>query len=712
MIKIKNLVKKYKEKRILENISFDIKDSNKIYSLIGESGSGKTTLFNILFGLDKEYTGYYELFGYDAKSLSNQEWASIRERYIRLVFQDYKLINNFTVFDNIKLTGNFPEEKINNVLKELDIYDIKDQLVSELSGGQKQRVTIARAVVADPKILLLDEPTGNLDGMNTEKVMRYLRKLRDKGILIFIITHDQALAAESDVVMKLENCGLSITKSPEKNMNLFQIEQSIVPAKRKKVLDYVLKSLRSSWKKILYLGIPMIIIISLFILGFSAYRANSTLSFKQFFSGLSEEVLVIGTQRISEENVRLFNDRGIQSSFDGERIGFSEKDIEQVSNINKVKDVYLNMGEIISNYDKDLNTLDKIVPSKEFPNTMKKYSGFGTNVDVITFNFVKSHVPRELIDHYNIDNIELISGEFPRDDSDEILVPDIYVLLEEDSENFEGIINKNIMLNVKHEGGQSGQIMYTVSGVYNTNYKNFINPSYPIYPAYFSEDSRSAYLTEESFDFYRNVLTVNDATREFNKDIIDSYDAYVKAVGTGDGMMIIVAESNKDVANITSELNTMYPYYHVLSQEDLKQGELSMIYSSLVIILVVGSAIIAIIAGFLIAFLNKGYLNGRSKEMAILYSLGYRKIDILMIIVLEYTFLFIFYYVVACILTYLANVFVLSKTAYYQWFSTMFDPNNLIIMFILILIMLSISIAWGLNGIKQSNLKKYLNEER
>jgi len=341
---------------------------------------------------------------------------------------------------------------------------------------------------------------------------------------------------------------------------------------------------------------------------------------------------------------------------------------------------------------------------------VKKYSGFGSNIDIISFDFMKSNVPQALIPDYNTDNIVLLSGVFPKDDSDEILIPDIYALLKENSEKFDSIVGKEMTLDITNEEGQHRQKTYKVSGVYNTNYKNNIGISYSIYTAYFRENIQAFYLTEESYDFYKNVLTINDATKAFNHKIIDSYENYAESVGTGNSMMIIKAEDSKHVGMITRELNKLYPYYHVVSQEDLKKGELSSVYTSLVLILIVGSTIIAFITGLLIVFLNKGYLNGRNKEMAILYSLGYKKSDILMIIILENTMLYLFYFVIACVLTYRADKLIFSKTVYYQWFLTMFDLVHLSLIFTLILFMLSISIAWGLNGVKQSNLKKYLNE--
>lgn len=278
MIKIRNLTKKYKDKVILENISMNLNDPSKIYSLMGESGSGKTTVFNILFGLDKDYQGIYQIFGKEASSLTNVEWAILREKYIRMVFQDYKLLSNFTVYENICLSGEYLENEIDLVLTELDILEFKYRHVSELSGGQKQRVAIARAVIAEPRILLLDEPTGNLDGMTSEKLMNYLNKLRNKGILIFIITHDSAISELSDVVFELKE--KKITSLGMRNTMNVKEETEINTNKsgKKQINRYVLTNLMRTKKKIFYLAIPIIIILTIFILGFSAYRANSTLA--------------------------------------------------------------------------------------------------------------------------------------------------------------------------------------------------------------------------------------------------------------------------------------------------------------------------------------------------------------------------------------------------------------------------------------------------
>ncbi|MFC4719402.1 FtsX-like permease family protein [Enterococcus lemanii] len=315
-----------------------------------------------------------------------------------------------------------------------------------------------------------------------------------------------------------------------------------------------------------------------------------------------------------------------------------------------------------------------------------------------------------MVEDYNLDNIDLLAGEYPEDNSNELLVPDTYVLLTQNSEDFDSMIGTTISLNVRDSNNNDVNQIYLVSGVYNTNYKNSISIEYPIYTSYFPKDYLEHYLTQESYDFYIDRLTVTPATRDFNQNIIKDYDSYVRAVGTANTMMIIKVNSEKNLPEVSNKLEKKYPYYHLVSQRDLKTGDLSAIYFDLVKILVIGSIVIALVTGILISFLNKGYISNRSKELAILYSLGFRKREIAFIITLENSILYSLYTVVAFVLAYLANRIYFSRTAMFQLFLTMFEPFNVLSILLLILLMLIISILWGLNGIQQSNLKKYLNE--
>ena len=711
MLKISNLNKKYKEKIVLNSVTLNIEDSNKIYSLIGESGTGKSTLFNILFGLDQEYEGEYTLFNQNAKEYSLDTWARLRESKIGLVFQDYKLLEDFTVFENLKLASNASDSDIESIMKELDIFDLKSNFCFELSGGQKQRVALARAAIKNPKILLLDEPTGNLDGLTSQLVFKYLQKLRNRGILIFYITHDRELANLADVVYEIKEKTIKEVRRTEKNIKLsdnFNENNRKIPFNF--TIDYVkFKSIRNM-KRQFFLIVPMTLIISIFILGFTAYRSASLLSFERFFSGISERVIMVSTQQLNTDTIKDYNENNIQSPYDGKRIGFSEKDKQQVESIDGIEKVILFNHGLKSNYNNAYNSLNLNFSEKDFSSKIRKFNYGWNKISSLSFNFQKLDVPKYFIPDYNSENIILLSGDYPKDDSNEVLVPDTFILQHLNTEDYQKILKKEIDLetaNIYSKEKKNDKVI--ISGVYQTYYQNSLKSNYPIYSSYFEESNLEYFLSQESYEHHKHMLSLTPETSKASKDIVDSYENYVNAVGTSkDGLLIKITG---DVETISKNLQKLFPKYRLASRYDMRSGTVSDIYGRLVRILIVGSTVISLVIGLVTAFLNKGYIVNRSKELAILYSLGYKKKYIFSIIFFDNILIFLLSFLSAILITTGLNLVYISKTVYFSYFSSLLSLSNMGYIFILVMLMMLVSDVWGLNTVKQRQLRKFLNNQ-
>lgn len=203
MLKLENINKSYNNELILKNINLYFEDTGFI-SILGPSGSGKTTLLNIISGLIKPDSGTIQYNNLLLNKFNRKSWDSFRTYNLSYIFQDYKLLEDITVIDNIKIVTN-NNNKIKQLLAKLEINKIQKQKVNKLSGGEKQRVAIARALANDPDILLADEPTGALDTINSVKIMNILKEI-SKNKLVIIVTHNIELAKKySDKIIYIKD---------------------------------------------------------------------------------------------------------------------------------------------------------------------------------------------------------------------------------------------------------------------------------------------------------------------------------------------------------------------------------------------------------------------------------------------------------------------------------------------------------------------------
>ena len=217
ILEVRNLKKIYKPRfggnqvQALSNVSFSVEEGEYV-AIMGESGSGKTTLLNILAALDKPTAGEIYLEGTALSSVQDKKISEFRRDNLGFVFQEFNLLDTFTVQDNIflplVLEGKRYKEmkkKLDPIARELGITALLNKYPYEVSGGQKQRCAVARALIADPKLVLADEPTGALDSKSTDELLGLFAKVNQKGQTILMVTHSVKAASKAGRVLFIKD---------------------------------------------------------------------------------------------------------------------------------------------------------------------------------------------------------------------------------------------------------------------------------------------------------------------------------------------------------------------------------------------------------------------------------------------------------------------------------------------------------------------------
>lgn len=219
----------------LDNVNF-VLDEGDFICIMGPSGSGKSTLLNCLSTLDKISSGSIRIMNKDISTLNKNELCQFRYEYLGFVFQDHNLISYLSVFDNIASPAMLAKEnpktlqnRVVEIARDLEIEDLLDKFPNECSGGECQRIAIARALINQPKILVCDEPTGNLDSKNSHKVLKILSHLNQTGTTILLVTHDAMIASYAKTMMYLYDGGIQtvIHKHQDTQIEFFKNINSI-----------------------------------------------------------------------------------------------------------------------------------------------------------------------------------------------------------------------------------------------------------------------------------------------------------------------------------------------------------------------------------------------------------------------------------------------------------------------------------------------------
>ena len=213
MIKLNKLTKVYRtdeiESTALNEVSFEIK-KGEFVSVMGPSGCGKSTLLNILGMLDKPESGSYEFQGQEVSKLNEKGRTLVRKNNIGFIFQNFNLIDELTVFENIELPliynkvgASERKQRVNELIEKIGIAHRASHFPQQLSGGQQQRVAVARALITRPPLILADEPTGNLDSSHGNEVMELLCELNEEGTTVVMVTHSSHDASYSERTINL-----------------------------------------------------------------------------------------------------------------------------------------------------------------------------------------------------------------------------------------------------------------------------------------------------------------------------------------------------------------------------------------------------------------------------------------------------------------------------------------------------------------------------
>lgn len=430
MIYLNNVSKKYKDLDILLHANYRFKDGT-LTCVLGNSGAGKSTLLNLIAGLDIDYDGEIENLCFKEKNFSNKNLSNYRFNNVGFIFQDYHLLNGYTVLENVimgahldsELTKEEKIEKALNLLTELGLKNKANQMVHKLSGGQKQRASIARALMNDPKIILADEPTAALDELNSDGVMKILKRLA-RNRTVIVITHSEKVSKYADEIVCLKNHTIEIVKEKERYELDYSKESQTFTAKKAKEIVPKLNSKLLFW---------------IAIRNFRIHFLKNLLAIVLISLGTVSFISTLGIKNTIKNEIQSFKEKN--DYYSKGSIAFSKKPLSEgltyLQTLPNVKDVY---------YQYNLQNINL------------KYDHKNKHLDTKSPTFISS-------------NLSMIYGDMPKDNRNEISLS--LSVASSLSKNINQLVGKYVDFEYFDKEGQKHKIKMKVSGISNDTFDNF-----------------------------------------------------------------------------------------------------------------------------------------------------------------------------------------------------------------------------------------------
>ena len=450
MISIQGMYKSYSSKYTGKQVVFSDFTMNLpekgFVSILGKSGCGKTTLLNILGGIDRIDSGQVLSFGYDLSKFSNnnKRMDEYRKNIVGFVFQNYNLIHSINVYKNLALplemqgyTKDEISNKINQVLQEVDMVEYKERMPYELSGGQQQRIAIARAIIKDAKVLLADEPTGNLDSATAKEILVLLKDISKSRLVVFV-THEEEYAMEySDHLIKLQDGRI---------INDYIMKQVSKEAQNKKTSKLSIRTLFNRSLSHLKTGIlKTLLITTLFAVMIGIFTFSITTV------RTSKEDILVSTIQSREDFVTNITGVGLVETNDG-LLAFYGNDSSLAYSTNI--DTFYLLLEQYGEADTLLTSQVHIVNDFDIDSPL-----YYSTVPPLILNLLNPTI------NYNIPNLE---GTTPTT-SDQVVISDYLAFLVFDTED---VIGETLEINRYESYSDYNEKNLTIVGVIHTDYKD------------------------------------------------------------------------------------------------------------------------------------------------------------------------------------------------------------------------------------------------